>query len=222
MCNHNCLMFDLLTISKEVVTGKKILEIGSRDVNGSIRPLIDSWEPEQYIGIDIQKGPGVDRVCDANNIVSIFGANAFDIIFAHEVLEHIRDWKTAVSNMKNVLKPGGLLLLTTRSYGFPYHGFPSDFWRFEVEDMKVIFSDFEINKVEKERGLPGVLIAAFKPANFVEKGLNDIKVYSIITDHPEKEITDEMIKRFERQFYRICILKDIAIKFSENLYKISK
>ena len=38
----------------------KVLEIGSLDINGSVRPLFE--DAEYYLGIDMQEGPGVDLV----------------------------------------------------------------------------------------------------------------------------------------------------------------
>jgi hypothetical protein len=38
---------------------KKVLEVGSLDINGSVRPLFTDCD---YMGIDLGDGPGVDQV----------------------------------------------------------------------------------------------------------------------------------------------------------------
>ena len=43
--------------------------------------------------------------------------NKYDAIYAKEVIEHIVDWKSYLINIKNVLKPGGQLWLSTPNYG---------------------------------------------------------------------------------------------------------
>ena len=43
--------------------------------------------------------------------------NKYDAIYAKEVIEHIVDWKSYLINIKNVLKPGGKLWLSTPNYG---------------------------------------------------------------------------------------------------------
>ena len=43
-----------------------ILEIGSLDINGSVRDFLEPFAG-QYIGIDAQKGKGVDLVVDIKN-----------------------------------------------------------------------------------------------------------------------------------------------------------
>lgn len=43
--------------------------------------------------------------------------NKYDAIYAKEVIEHIGDWKSYLVNIKNVLKPGGKLWLSTPNYG---------------------------------------------------------------------------------------------------------
>lgn len=42
----------------------RVLEIGSRDVNGSIRSIFMDHGTEYYVGVDIEDGPGVDLVMD--------------------------------------------------------------------------------------------------------------------------------------------------------------
>jgi len=156
MCNINCLVFAVKHLSQKEVKGKKIIEIGSLNVNGSLRPVLESWQPDKYLGIDLQKGPGVDMVCRVEEMVEVLGKESFDLVVATELLEHIKSWRLAISNIKNICKPGGTILITTRSIGFGYHGYPNDFWRYELKDMKKIFSDCRILALEKDSLKPGV------------------------------------------------------------------
>ena len=183
-------------MSKEEVEGKEVIEIGARDVNGSIRPVIENWHPAKYIGVDIQEGRGVDVICDAEEVLNKFGKESFDVVISNEMFEHIRDWKKVISNIKNICKPGGIILVTTRSKGFFYHGFPYDFWRFEIDDMKHIFSDCNILKLEKDWYELGVLMRAEKPKEFKENDLSDYALYSIIFNKKLKEISEKLFNAF--------------------------
>ena len=122
----------------------------------------------------------MDIVCDAKKLIDIFGQERFDLLISTEMMEHILDWKAIISNFKNILKPTGVLLITTRLKGFSYHCYPYDFWRYELEDMKNIFSDFEIISLEKDSEAPGIFIVARKPALFVENDLSHLNLYSMI------------------------------------------
>jgi hypothetical protein len=44
--------------------GKKVFEVGSVNINGSIRSF---FENSEYLGIDVAPGPGVDVVCQGQN-----------------------------------------------------------------------------------------------------------------------------------------------------------
>ncbi len=136
MCTAACLDFVHRHLAVEEVASRDVLEVGSLNINGSIRPFVCALHPNSYIGVDLQSGPGVDEICNATQLVPRFGPSSFDLLISTEVLEHIRDWQKAVSEFKQVLRPGGLLLITTRSRGFPYHGFPDDFWRYERSDFE--------------------------------------------------------------------------------------
>ena len=181
MCNASVIEFFIDTVDCEEFRGKRVLEVGSKYVNGSVRPFIEKFcKPKEYIGIDIEKGKFVDIVLPAEKLVEYFGENSFDVVISTEVLEHVKDWRVVITNMKLVVKPLGYIYLTTRSYGFPYHSYPYDFWRYEIDDMEKIFSDFEIVSLAKDPLEPGVFLKARKPLNFKLKDLQDIQLYSIL------------------------------------------
>lgn len=164
------------TVQKDEVEGKSVLEVGSYNVNGTPRHAFCQYNPKQYLGIDQEAGPCVDRVMDASNLVIELGQDSFDIVVSTEMLEHAPDWRKAVSNLKAVTKPGGLLFVTTRGPGFPYHGYPHDHWRFTIEDFKRIFADMEILDLSPDPQFPGVLLKCRKPANSVPVDLSQIHV----------------------------------------------
>jgi SAM-dependent methyltransferase len=163
-------------VTRGEVQGKDVLEVGSYNVNGTPRDVFIPFSPKQYLGVDQGAGPGVDRVLEASNLTLALGENAFDVVISTEMLEHAQHWRQAVSNLKAVTKPGGLLFVTTRGPGFPYHGFPHDHWRFTVEDFKRIFGDMEILDVSKDPEAPGVFLKCRKPVGFRPVDLSKIHV----------------------------------------------
>lgn len=148
-------------------TGLTVLEVGSRNVNGSYRGLIEPCV--EYVGVDMVGGPGVDVLCDATNLDQAIGERQFDLVICTEMLEHAQHWAEVIHNLKVAVKPGGHLAVTTRSPGFPKHDYPGDWWRFTQDHMRDMFADFEILALESERNEPGVFMYARKPEDFVER-----------------------------------------------------
>lgn len=163
--------FACSALTADDVCGRRVLEAGSMDVNGSVRPHVESLGPASYLGTDMRPGPGVDAVCDAGDLPAEFAQGGrrtrFGVVISTEMLEHAADWQAAVRGMISVLAPGGVLVLTTRSAGFPVHGYPDDHWRFSVEAMGVILAaaGLEVERLEADpqAGHPGVFAKARKP-----------------------------------------------------------
>lgn len=196
MCTAACLDFGRRALSTGEVVGKRVLEVGSLDVNGSLRPMLESGAPSLYVGVDIAPGPGVDEICDVSELVHRFGNEAFDLVICTEGLEHFLDWRGAVSNLKRVLRPGGALLVTTRSEGFPLHDYPFDYWRFSTEDMRILFGDCSIELLESDPAQPGVFLKATRPPSFREFDLAGHELYSIVRLRRIRNLTSWDVRIF--------------------------
>lgn len=96
---------------------KKVLDIGSLDVNGNNRFLFNNCD---YLGIDIAEGKNVDKV----SLGHLFDApdNFYDVIISTEVFEHDMFYEKTIQNIIRMLKPGGMFLFTCASLGRKEHG----------------------------------------------------------------------------------------------------
>ena len=171
------------------VADRTVLEVGSLDPRRAVRNVILPLGPREYTGVDITPGPGVDKVCPAEALLDVFGPESVDVVVTTEMLEHVRDWRAVIHNLKGVLKTGGFLLITTRSRGMEFHGYPLDFWRFEEHDMEEIFRDFHIDALERDWETPGVFLRATRPGHFFEADLSGHRLYSIVRRRRAASVT---------------------------------
>lgn len=203
MCHASVIFFGVKNLNREDIENKRVIDVGSHSYNGNMSIVAEKLHPQEYIGVDMIPGPGVDVVCLAEDLVEKFGEHSFDTVISNELMEHARNWREVISNMKRILKPGGTILLTTRGRGFKIHAYPHDYWRYEVEDMQKIFSDFNIEILIPDPQAPGILLKAKKPQNFVENDLSQIALFSVVTDKRSLTLSDgdveAFIKRQERK-----------------------
>jgi len=163
-------------LSRGEVESRDVLEVGSGNVNGSIRPLVEAKGPANYLGVDFEDGPGVDRVLDCTDLTAELGENCADVVVSTEMLEHVADWQASVDNLVRAVRPGGLLVITTRSVPFPYHGFPDDHWRYTPEAFARILDLYGLDPLiictDPDPATPGVFVKARKPAGWRAPGLD--------------------------------------------------
>lgn len=130
--------------------GLRLLDIAPQDHLGAapfFHPLgviIDT--------LDINPDSGATFIADLCQCAEIVGFNRYDYIVCTEVLEHTRQPFDAVSNMFEILKPGGMVFAST-PFNFRIHGPLPDCWRFTEYGLRELFKDFssvEITALETD------------------------------------------------------------------------
>ena len=101
----------------EFFDSKKVLEIGSLNINGSVRRFYNDCD---YTGIDVAPGNDVDIVSNGENYYE--KANTYDVIISCECMEHNPMYQKTWLNMLRMLKDDGLLIMTCATFGRPQHG----------------------------------------------------------------------------------------------------
>jgi len=94
-----------------------VLDVGSYDVGGSIR---DFFKKNDYIGVDLIKGPNVDIVLSGSELYKL--KKKFDIVISCECFEHAKDWREIFLSMYNVCEDDGCVIFTCASRGRIEHG----------------------------------------------------------------------------------------------------
>lgn len=95
---------------------KKVLEMGSLDVNGNNRYLFENCE---YIGLDVLPGKNVDVVSVAHEYQA--ENETFDVVLSTNALEHDMHYSLTLKKMANLLKPNGLMLISA-AHSHSEHG----------------------------------------------------------------------------------------------------
>jgi len=123
-----------------------IVEFGSRQNLAEIgyadfRPF---FKGKQYIGCDLEKGPGVDRI--ENIEKTSFGDAAIATILCLETIEHVEDPIRAIKEIYRILNRDGILVITSHMYWSIHHR--CDYWRFTPKCFKnILLRDFPVKEV---------------------------------------------------------------------------
>ena len=97
---------------------KDVLEIGSLNINGSIREFFQQCV---YIGVDIGPGKDVDIVAHGENLA--YQDGSFDVVASCECFEHNPEWVATFNNMVRMSR--GLVFFSCATTGRAEHGTPS-------------------------------------------------------------------------------------------------
>uniref|UniRef100_A0A6C0JDT6 Methyltransferase type 11 domain-containing protein n=1 Tax=viral metagenome TaxID=1070528 RepID=A0A6C0JDT6_9ZZZZ len=96
---------------------KRVLDVGSGDINGNNKNLFENCE---YDGNDVIPAHNVTIVSKTKDLP--FHDNTFDTILSTECFEHDPEYKESFLKIYDMLKPGGLFFFTCASSGRDEHG----------------------------------------------------------------------------------------------------
>lgn len=178
----------------------KVVDIGSQDVNGSLRSVCP---PEfEYIGVDFVKGKGVDIVLEDPYSLPL-ESESVDIALSSSCFEHSEMFWLSFLEIMRILKPGGLFYLNVPSNG-SFHRYPVDCWRFYPD------SGAALSSWGRRNGMKTVCLESYTSGQNVEVWNDFVSVFAkdesslqrykgrIIDGH--QDYTNG--KRFEDEDYR--------------------
>jgi SAM-dependent methyltransferase len=124
-----------------------VYEIGSYRVEGQeeFADLRRFFPGKAYVGCDMRPGLGVDRVEDVHCLK--IKRNSIGTVLIFDTLEHVENVHRAMEEVYRVLKPGGMVILSS-VMNFPIHDYPGDYWRFTPKAFELLLRRFDAYEVE--------------------------------------------------------------------------
>lgn len=157
-------------ISLDFVKGKKVLDIASGEGYGS---NLLSKSAQEVVGVDISQ-IAVDHAqknYSSKNLSFQVGSvldipcepEVFDVVVSFETIEHISDHRKMIAEIKRVVKPDGLLIISTpekavysdqANYSNPYH----EKELYEEEFVQILNEHFHFIQLGYQKFLSGSYI----------------------------------------------------------------
>lgn len=138
------------------VSSGRMLEIGGRH-----NPRNSDFSDFEYEALDLEGAPSGGIVVRQGDITECpeIPDETYDFVFSLDVFEHIDKPWLAASEIKRILKPGGVTMHSTL-FAWRYHPCPIDYWRYTHQGLKSLFDPLEcvhadFDDTERRRDLLG-------------------------------------------------------------------
>lgn len=153
---------------------------------------------EDIINIDIYPFPDVDILADASNLP--IKDNSVDVIINEAVLEHNKNPQALVKEMHRVLKPGGLIYVTT-VFVASFHSSPNDYYRWSKEGLRELLKDFKEEEIGIICGPTSAMLSIFNEwlatlFSFGCQGLQQVLLMFFMVITSPLKILDYLISKF--------------------------
>jgi SAM-dependent methyltransferase len=119
-----------------------------------------------YVGADLPGNRWADVELRSNGTVPL-PEGSIDLVLSTQVLEHVEDPVTYLSESFRVLRPGGTLALSTHGVMY-YHRDPEDYWRWTRAGLTKVVTEsgFEVVELIGLMGLASAALQIFQDATY--------------------------------------------------------
>lgn len=125
----------------------RVLDVGSYDLNGDIKAIINKYPNVEYIGLDMVEGPNVDYVPNDPYVWDKLEDGSFDFIISGSCFEHIEyPWLT-IKEIERVLKNKGFVFILAPNT-IREHRYPTDCYRYYSDGLIALANWANLNVVE--------------------------------------------------------------------------
>lgn len=175
-------------VSDTLPVQEPIYEFGALQLPGleefaDLRPF---FKGKSYVGCDMREGVGVDKVLNLHAID--VPDESVGTVITLDTLEHVEFPHKALSEIYRILKPGGMVVLST-VLDFRIHDSPADYWRFTPDGLKSIlkpFSSVFVGHVGRDSFPHTVIAIGVKGTNLtLEKFLPRFEQWKKTWKHPK-------------------------------------
>lgn len=135
------------------------------DVGAGRGDFAEALHGRPSLAVEIYPYPEVDLVCDLTQ-ANPFHPASFDVILLLNVLEHVYDTQGLLTNLSNLLKPGGRLLVAI-PFMVKMHQTPVDYLR---------YTEFALQCLGEQHGLKiEMLDGYYDPVFFLGEGIGNLR-----------------------------------------------
>lgn len=140
------------TVSRLYLAPQKALRLADYGCGNMPYEPIVAPSVQEYIGIDLDENPRAKIHITPQGKIQV-GDGQMDVVLSTQVLEHVENPLFYLAEAYRILKPGGLLILSTHGY-WMYHPDPTDYWRWTSAGLRKIITESGF-EVQYFRGIIG-------------------------------------------------------------------